>query len=51
MQPAALGILQIEPIHRIIRLKFHDEVLFQQKNVRLKNRHPKTFPLATHIIV
>jgi len=50
MPPVALGILQIELIHQIILLKFHD-ALFQQKCLRFKNRHPKTFPLATAIIV
>ena len=46
MPPVALGILQIELIHQIILLKCHD-ALFQQKRLHFKNRHPKTFPLAT----
>lgn len=50
MPPVALRILQIELIHRIILLKFH-YALFQQKRLRFENRHPKTFPLATAIIV
>jgi len=35
MPPLALGILQIELIHQIILVKFHD-ALFQQKRLYFK---------------